>query len=80
MSEDLDLPTPQTRTGAKNLWCPLSWGPRNRLPRTIMVGVLGFPQLRYHSPWVQNLISGIGVGASAGIYVALNLLGAGGGR
>lgn len=41
---------------------------------------LGLPQLRYHSPWVQNLISGIGVGASAGIYVALNLLGAGGGR
>jgi len=37
-------------------------------------------QIRYHSPWVQNAISGIGVGASAGIYVALNLLGAGGGR
>lgn len=37
-------------------------------------------QIRYHSPWVQNFISGIGVGASAGIYVALNLLGAGGGR
>lgn len=37
-------------------------------------------QIRYHSPWVQNIISGIGVGASAGIYVALNLLGAGGGR
>jgi MFS family permease len=42
--------------------------------------VLALPQMRYHSPWVQNLISGIGVGASAGIYVALNLLGAGGGR
>lgn len=41
---------------------------------------LGLSQLRYHSPWVQNLISGVGVGASAGIYVALNLLGAGGGR
>lgn len=37
-------------------------------------------EVRYHSPWVQNIISGIGVGASAGIYVALNLLGAGGGR
>lgn len=44
------------------------------------MGVLSLPQLRYHSPWVQNFISGIGVGASAGIYVALNLLGAGGGR
>jgi hypothetical protein len=44
------------------------------------MGILGLPQLRYHSPWVQNFISGIGVGASAGIYVALNLLGAGGGR
>lgn len=37
-------------------------------------------QVRYHSPWVQNIISGVGVGASAGLYVALNLLGAGGGR
>lgn len=37
-------------------------------------------QIRYHSPWVQNFISGIGVGASAGLYVALNLLGAGGGK
>ncbi|KAJ4333520.1 hypothetical protein N0V87_007545 [Didymella glomerata] len=44
------------------------------------MGVLSLPQLRHHSPWVQNFISGIGVGASAGIYVALNLLGAGGGR
>lgn len=44
------------------------------------MGFLGLPQLRYHSPWVQNLISGVGVGSSAGIYVALNLLGAGGGR
>lgn len=42
--------------------------------------VLGLPQLRYHSPWVQNIISGLCVGASAGMYVALNLLGAGGGR
>ncbi|KAF2705960.1 hypothetical protein K504DRAFT_387272 [Pleomassaria siparia CBS 279.74] len=42
--------------------------------------VLGLPQLRYRSPWVQNFISGLCVGASAGIYVALNLLGAGGGR
>jgi MFS family permease len=44
------------------------------------MGFLNLPQLRYHSPWVQNIISGIGVGASAGMYVALNLLGAGGGR
>ncbi|TKA24753.1 hypothetical protein B0A50_05741 [Salinomyces thailandicus] len=38
------------------------------------------PKLRYHGPWVQNIICGICVGFSAGIYVALNLLGAGGGR
>lgn len=44
------------------------------------MGLPGLPQLRYHGPWVQNFISGVGVGASAGIYVALNLLGAGGGR
>ncbi|CAE7022410.1 hypothetical protein PTNB73_02368 [Pyrenophora teres f. teres] len=44
------------------------------------MGFLNFPQLRYHGPWVQMLIAGIGVGSSAGIYVALNLLGAGGGR
>jgi hypothetical protein len=44
------------------------------------MGFLGLPQLRYHSPWTQNVISGLCVGASAGIYVALNLLGAGGGR
>ena len=44
------------------------------------MGFLNLPQIRYHSPWVQNIISGIGVAASAGIYVALNLLGAGGGR
>jgi hypothetical protein len=44
------------------------------------MGIFGLPQLRYHSPWTQNLISGVGVGASAGIYIALNLLGAGGGR
>lgn len=37
-------------------------------------------EVRYRSPWVQNIISGIGVGASAGLYVALNLLGAGGGK
>ncbi|KAI8931951.1 hypothetical protein NX059_010851 [Plenodomus lindquistii] len=41
---------------------------------------LNLPQIRYHGPWVQMLIAGIGVGASAGIYVALNLLGAGGGK
>ncbi|KAF2251755.1 hypothetical protein BU26DRAFT_242849 [Trematosphaeria pertusa] len=44
------------------------------------MGFLNLPQIRYHSPWMQCIISGIGVGASAGIYVALNLLGAGGGR
>ena len=44
------------------------------------MGFLNFPQFRYHGPWVQMLIAGIGVGSSAGIYVALNLLGAGGGR
>ncbi|KAF2765746.1 hypothetical protein EJ03DRAFT_318915 [Teratosphaeria nubilosa] len=38
------------------------------------------PKLRYHGPYVQNFICGICVGFSAGIYVALNLLGAGGGR
>ncbi|KAF2873894.1 hypothetical protein BDV95DRAFT_356346 [Massariosphaeria phaeospora] len=42
--------------------------------------LLRLPQLRYHSPWVQNIISGLCVGASAGIYIALNLLGAGGGK
>ncbi|KAK7709381.1 hypothetical protein SLS64_006294 [Diaporthe eres] len=44
------------------------------------MGLLNLPQLRYRSPWVQNIISGICVGASAGMYIALNLLGAGGGR
>ncbi|KAI3393409.1 hypothetical protein diail_4304 [Diaporthe ilicicola] len=44
------------------------------------MGLLSLPQLRYRSPWVQNIISGICVGASAGMYIALNLLGAGGGR
>lgn len=37
-------------------------------------------RIRYRSPWFQNIISGICVGASAGMYIALNLLGAGGGR
>lgn len=44
------------------------------------MGVLNLPQFRYHGPWVQMLIAGLGVGSSAGIYVALNLLGAGGGK
>ncbi|KAI7788259.1 hypothetical protein LA080_012326 [Diaporthe eres] len=44
------------------------------------MGLLNLPQLRYRSPWVQNIISGVCVGASAGMYIALNLLGAGGGR
>ncbi|KAF2188994.1 hypothetical protein K469DRAFT_564889 [Zopfia rhizophila CBS 207.26] len=44
------------------------------------MGFLNLPQIRYHSPWIQNIISGLCVGASAGMYVALNLLGAGGGR
>lgn len=45
-----------------------------------LMGVLNLPQFRYHGPWVQMLIAGLGVGSSAGIYVALNLLGAGGGK
>jgi len=44
------------------------------------MGLLNLPQFRYHGPWVQMLIAGLGVGSSAGIYVALNLLGAGGGK
>lgn len=44
------------------------------------MGLFNLPQLRYRSPWVQNIISGVCVGASAGMYIALNLLGAGGGR
>ncbi|RYO36302.1 hypothetical protein AA0111_g3112 [Alternaria arborescens] len=44
------------------------------------MGILNLPQFRYHGPWVQMLIAGLGVGSSAGIYVALNLLGAGGGK
>ncbi|KAI0025941.1 hypothetical protein F4780DRAFT_789418 [Xylariomycetidae sp. FL0641] len=45
-----------------------------------MVLTLFGRQLRYHSPFVQNLINGLCVAAAAGIYVSLNLLGAGGGR
>lgn len=44
------------------------------------MGFMNLPQFRYHSPWVQNIISGLCVGASAGMYIALNLLGAGGGK
>ncbi|KAJ5613178.1 hypothetical protein N7510_006372 [Penicillium lagena] len=36
--------------------------------------------LRLHSPFTQNIISGLCVAFTAGIYVALNILGAGGGR
>ncbi|KAF2165248.1 hypothetical protein M409DRAFT_67493 [Zasmidium cellare ATCC 36951] len=36
--------------------------------------------LRLHSPYWQNVIIGILVGLTAGLYVALNLLGAGGGK
>lgn len=35
---------------------------------------------KYHDPWWQNIATGVIVGLTAGIYVALNLLGAGGGR
>ncbi|KAF2011274.1 hypothetical protein BU24DRAFT_397708 [Aaosphaeria arxii CBS 175.79] len=45
-----------------------------------MMGFLNLPQIRYHSPWMQNIISGLCVGSSAGMYIALNLLGAGGGK
>ncbi|RDW89162.1 hypothetical protein BP6252_01194 [Coleophoma cylindrospora] len=38
------------------------------------------PQFRYRSPFWQNFISGITIAFTAGIYVALNLLGAGGGQ
>jgi MFS family permease len=40
----------------------------------------GLPPVRLHSPYWQNVIIGILVGLTAGLYVALNLLGAGGGR
>ncbi|KAF2657277.1 hypothetical protein K491DRAFT_767369 [Lophiostoma macrostomum CBS 122681] len=40
----------------------------------------GLPELRLNSPYWQNVIMGILVGLTAGLYVALNLLGAGGGR
>ncbi|KAH8803409.1 hypothetical protein F5884DRAFT_507263 [Xylogone sp. PMI_703] len=39
-----------------------------------------FPQFRYRSPYWQNFLSGITIAFTAGIYVALNLLGAGGGQ
>ncbi|KAL1873275.1 hypothetical protein Plec18167_006324 [Paecilomyces lecythidis] len=38
------------------------------------------PPLRLNSPYWQNVIMGLLVGVSAGLYVALNLLGAGGGK
>ncbi|KAL2434948.1 putative membrane protein C6F6.04c [Exophiala dermatitidis] len=44
------------------------------------VKIPGAPPLRLHSPYWQNVIIGILVGLTAGLYVALNLLGAGGGR
>ncbi|EXJ90965.1 hypothetical protein A1O1_04072 [Capronia coronata CBS 617.96] len=44
------------------------------------VKIPGLPPLRLHSPYWQNVIIGILVGLTAGLYVALNLLGAGGGR
>ncbi|KAH6670604.1 hypothetical protein B0J14DRAFT_628416 [Halenospora varia] len=38
------------------------------------------PQFRYRSPFWQNFLSGLTIAFTAGIYVALNLLGAGGGQ
>ncbi|KAL2006965.1 hypothetical protein VTN00DRAFT_8403 [Thermoascus crustaceus] len=38
------------------------------------------PELRLNSPYWQNVIIGILVGLTASLYVALNLLGAGGGK
>ncbi|RFU31710.1 hypothetical protein B7463_g4648, partial [Scytalidium lignicola] len=37
------------------------------------------PQLRWNSPFVQNALAGLVLGLTAGIYVALSTLGAGGG-
>ena len=36
--------------------------------------------LNTRSPSIQNVIAGVGIGFSAGVFVSLNLLGAGGGR
>ncbi|KUJ07076.1 uncharacterized protein LY89DRAFT_601886 [Mollisia scopiformis] len=44
------------------------------------IKVPGIPELRLHSPFWQNIIMGYLVALTAGLYVALNLLGAGGGR
>ncbi|KAJ5573147.1 hypothetical protein N7450_010131 [Penicillium hetheringtonii] len=38
------------------------------------------PELRLNSPYWQNVLIGILVGLTAGLYVSLNLLGAGGGK
>ena len=38
------------------------------------------PRLHLHHPSTQNVIAGVGIGFSAGVFVSLNLLGAGGGR
>ncbi|KAF2112537.1 hypothetical protein BDV96DRAFT_601941 [Lophiotrema nucula] len=40
----------------------------------------GLPEVRLNSPYWQNVITGCLVGVTAGLYVALNLLGAGGGK
>ncbi|KAI1617328.1 hypothetical protein EDD36DRAFT_450976 [Exophiala viscosa] len=44
------------------------------------VKIPGVPAFRLNSPWWQNFIMGIIIGLTAGLYQALNLLGAGGGR
>ncbi|ORY69003.1 uncharacterized protein BCR38DRAFT_363860 [Pseudomassariella vexata] len=44
------------------------------------IKIWGIPMLRLHSPFWQNVIIGILIGLTAGLYVALNLLGAGGGK
>ncbi|KIY03906.1 uncharacterized protein Z520_00598 [Fonsecaea multimorphosa CBS 102226] len=41
---------------------------------------LGIPKLRLNSPYWQNFIGGILIGLTGGLYAALNLLGAGGGK
>ncbi|KAJ5376292.1 hypothetical protein N7509_013178 [Penicillium cosmopolitanum] len=38
------------------------------------------PELRLNSPYWQNVLIGVLVGLTAGLYVSLNLLGAGGGK
>ncbi|KAH8701808.1 hypothetical protein BGW36DRAFT_289358 [Talaromyces proteolyticus] len=44
------------------------------------IKIPGLPLVRLHSPYWQNVIMGLIVAMTAGLYEALNLLGAGGGR